>query len=176
MRADIINQLNSLEIKDGEIVGLKEKRPEIGMMVSLDHTIYFHDPKGFRADEWMCAEAETPWAGDGRGLVFQRIFSRDGKLIASCVQEVCWLRFFHEVRCANADAGCCQTKARVQAMISVVSFLVSILDRVHVLVLRKSDRRGINPMPMAVKMCNSLSIRGSRRWMSEDNRSCIPNT
>lgn len=85
---DIINQLKTLEIKDGEIIGLKEKRPEIGMMVSLDHTIYFHDPKGFRADEWLLAEAETPWSGDGRGLVFQKIFSRDGKLIASCVQEV----------------------------------------------------------------------------------------
>ncbi|KAF2162167.1 hypothetical protein M409DRAFT_58604 [Zasmidium cellare ATCC 36951] len=84
---DIINQLKTLEIKDGEIVGLKEKRPEIGMMVSLDHTIYFHEPRSFRADEWLLAESETPWSGDGRGLVFQKIFSRDGKLVASCVQE-----------------------------------------------------------------------------------------
>ncbi|KAF2677672.1 Thioesterase/thiol ester dehydrase-isomerase [Lentithecium fluviatile CBS 122367] len=65
----------------------QEPRPEIGMMVSLDHTIYFHDPRGFRADEWMFTEMETPWAGDGRGLVFQKMFSRDGKLIATCVQE-----------------------------------------------------------------------------------------
>ncbi|TVY60838.1 Acyl-coenzyme A thioesterase, partial [Lachnellula suecica] len=28
-------------------------RPEIGMMVSLDHSIYFHEPRRFRADEWM---------------------------------------------------------------------------------------------------------------------------
>lgn len=84
---DMINQIKSLEIKDGKVVGLKEKRPEIGMMVSLDHSIYFHSPRDFRADEWMLAEAETPWAGDGRGLVMQRIFSKDGKLIASCVQE-----------------------------------------------------------------------------------------
>lgn len=106
---DMINQLKTLEIKDGKVVGLKEKRPEIGksgqrdalliprhsliicnvlgMMVSLDHSIYFHSPRDFRADEWMLAEAETPWAGDGRGLVMQRIFSKDGKLIASCVQE-----------------------------------------------------------------------------------------
>lgn len=85
---DIINQLKTLEIKDGRIVGLKEKRPEIGMMVSLDHSIYFHNPKEFRADDWLCSEAETPWAGDGRGFVLQRIFSKDGKLVASCVQEV----------------------------------------------------------------------------------------
>lgn len=64
-----------------------EKR-EVGMMVSLDHTIYFHEPRAFRADEWMCADMESPWAGDGRGVVIQRIFSRDGKLIATCVQEV----------------------------------------------------------------------------------------
>jgi acyl-CoA thioesterase 8 len=64
-----------------------EPKPEIGMMVSLDHTIYFHDPRGFRADEWMFTEMETPWADDGRGLVFQRMFTRSGRLIATCVQE-----------------------------------------------------------------------------------------
>jgi acyl-CoA thioesterase 8 len=63
-------------------------KPNINMMVSLDHSIYFHNPKGFRADEWMLTEMHTPWAGDGRGLVFQHIFARDGKLVATCVQEV----------------------------------------------------------------------------------------
>ncbi|KAI5367610.1 putative acyl-CoA thioesterase, HotDog domain superfamily [Septoria linicola] len=87
MDDDMINQLKTLEIKDGEIVGLKEKRPEIGMMVSLDHSIYFHNPGKFRADDWLLAEAETPWAGDGRGYVNQRIFARDGTLVASCTQE-----------------------------------------------------------------------------------------
>lgn len=85
---DMINQIKSLEIKDGEILGVKEQNPNsVGMMVSLDHSIYFHSPRNFRADEWMVAEAETPWAGDGRGLVMQKIFSKDGTLIASCVQE-----------------------------------------------------------------------------------------
>ncbi|KAF2083942.1 Thioesterase/thiol ester dehydrase-isomerase [Saccharata proteae CBS 121410] len=64
-----------------------KEKPEIGMMVSLDHTIYFHNPRAFRADEWMLTEMETPWAGDGRGLVLQKIFTKDGILIASCVQE-----------------------------------------------------------------------------------------
>jgi acyl-CoA thioesterase II len=58
------------------------------MMVSLDHTIYFHNPRSFRADEWIFTEMETTWAGDGRGLVYQRMYTRDGTLIASCVQEV----------------------------------------------------------------------------------------
>ncbi|KAF2843590.1 Thioesterase/thiol ester dehydrase-isomerase [Patellaria atrata CBS 101060] len=64
-----------------------DPRPEIGMMVSLDHTIFFHNPRDFRADEWMYTEMESPWTGDGRGLVIQRMFTRDGKLIATCVQE-----------------------------------------------------------------------------------------
>lgn len=63
-------------------------RPEIGMMVSLDHSIYFHEPRKVKADEWMCCEMESPWAGDGRGVVTQKIFSKDGTLLATCFQEV----------------------------------------------------------------------------------------
>jgi acyl-CoA thioesterase 8 len=76
-------------LKSGE-KSIKENdaMPEIGMMVSLDHTIYFHNPRAFRADEWIFTEMETPWAGDGRGLVYQRMYTKDGTLIASCVQEV----------------------------------------------------------------------------------------
>ncbi|ROW10626.1 hypothetical protein VMCG_02054 [Cytospora schulzeri] len=62
-------------------------RPEIGMMVSLDHSIYFHEPRKVRADEWMLTEMESPWAGDGRGVVTQRIFAADGTLLATCFQE-----------------------------------------------------------------------------------------
>jgi len=66
----------------------KEPKPIVTMMVSLDHTIYFHDPRGFRADEWLFTEMESPWAGDGRGMVTQRIYTQSGKLVASCIQEV----------------------------------------------------------------------------------------
>lgn len=64
------------------------ERKEVGMMVSLDHSIYFHNPRAFRADEWMLSELESPWAGDGRGLAIQKIWSKDGDLIATCTQEV----------------------------------------------------------------------------------------
>jgi hypothetical protein len=64
-----------------------EKRPHLGMNVSLDHAIYFHEPRKVKADEWMFCEMESPWAGDGRGVVVQRIFSKDGALLATCVQE-----------------------------------------------------------------------------------------
>ncbi|KAG9243099.1 acyl-CoA thioesteras-like protein II [Calycina marina] len=65
----------------------KEKRPEIGMMVSLDHSIYFHEPRRFRADEWMFSEMSSPWSGDGRGVVTQHMFTKDGTLVATCFQE-----------------------------------------------------------------------------------------
>lgn len=90
MDEDVIAQLKSAKIDEkGEIVfEEEERRPEIGMMVSLDHSIYFHSPRDFRADEWLFTECESPWSGDGRGLVMQRMYTRDGKLVASCVQEV----------------------------------------------------------------------------------------
>jgi len=37
---------------------------------------------------------ESPWAGDGRGLVIQKLWTREGVLIATCVQEVSFLFLF----------------------------------------------------------------------------------
>lgn len=67
-----------------------EGQDEVGMMVSLDHSIYFHEPRRFRADEWMYSEMASPWSGKGRGVVQQHIFSGDGTLVATCFQEVCY--------------------------------------------------------------------------------------
>ncbi|KAJ6021459.1 hypothetical protein N7540_006963 [Penicillium herquei] len=64
-----------------------QEHKEVGMMVSLDHSIYFHNPRAFRADEWMFFEMESPWAGEGRGLAIQKIWSQNGTLIATCTQE-----------------------------------------------------------------------------------------
>ncbi|EMC92406.1 hypothetical protein BAUCODRAFT_126390 [Baudoinia panamericana UAMH 10762] len=90
MDEDVIAALNNVEVdSQGNVKWRsKEQSPaEVGMMVSLDHTIYFHAPKEFRADEWMFTECESPWSGDGRGLVHQRMYTKEGKLIATCVQE-----------------------------------------------------------------------------------------
>ncbi|KAF2148446.1 Thioesterase/thiol ester dehydrase-isomerase [Myriangium duriaei CBS 260.36] len=88
MDDDVIAELKKLAANvEGRSEVNTVDRPEVGMMVSLDHTIYFHEPRAFRADEWMFTEMETPWAGDGRGLVLQKIFTKEGKLIATCVQE-----------------------------------------------------------------------------------------
>lgn len=86
---------------------------ELGMMVSLDHSIYFHNPRAFRADEWMLTEMESPWAGEGRGLAIQKIWSKDGLLIATCMQEVCICFFLFILGLsANSIIGCCAIKAR----------------------------------------------------------------
>ncbi|KAK9348937.1 thioesterase-like superfamily-domain-containing protein [Lipomyces starkeyi] len=58
---------------------------DIAMMVSLDHSIYFHAP--FKADEWMLYQMDSPWTGAARGLVFGKIFTQDGILAASIIQE-----------------------------------------------------------------------------------------
>jgi acyl-CoA thioesterase 8 len=73
----------------GDDLNNEKGRPEVGMMVSLDHTIYFHEPRRFRADEWMFTEMASPWSGDGRGVVQQHMFTADGTLVATCFQEVC---------------------------------------------------------------------------------------
>lgn len=62
-------------------------RPQVGMIVSLDHSIYFHEPRRVKADEWMFVEMQSPWSGDGRGFVLQKVYASDGTLLASCVQE-----------------------------------------------------------------------------------------
>ncbi|KAL4979385.1 HotDog domain-containing protein [Aspergillus desertorum] len=41
---------------------------KMAMAASLNHTIYFHHTDAVRADEWMCSERESPWAGNDRAL------------------------------------------------------------------------------------------------------------
>jgi acyl-CoA thioesterase-2 len=52
---------------------------------SLDHALWFHDDA--RADDWLLYATESPWSGHARGLNFGRIFTRDGRLVASVAQE-----------------------------------------------------------------------------------------
>ncbi|KAH7142776.1 palmitoyl-CoA hydrolase [Dactylonectria estremocensis] len=73
------------EKSDNRQAPINDKRVE--MMVTLDHTIFFHQPRGFRADEWLLSEMESPWADDERGIVVQRIWSQHGTLVATAIQE-----------------------------------------------------------------------------------------
>jgi acyl-CoA thioesterase-2 len=56
-----------------------------GGTASLDHAMWFHRP--FRADEWFLYDQESPNASGARGLGMGRIYSQDGRLICSVVQE-----------------------------------------------------------------------------------------
>ncbi|MDI1464800.1 acyl-CoA thioesterase II [Catellatospora sp. KI3] len=52
---------------------------------SLDHALWFHRP--FRADEWFLYDCASPSASGSRGLATGRMFTRDGRHIATAVQE-----------------------------------------------------------------------------------------
>lgn len=54
-------------------------------VVTIDHSMWFHHD--FRLDEWLLYVVESTVASDGRGLVRGQFFTRDGKLVASTIQE-----------------------------------------------------------------------------------------
>jgi acyl-CoA thioesterase-2 len=54
-------------------------------IASLDHAMWFHRP--FCADEWLLYAQESPIAAGARGFATGRLFTRDGTLVVSVVQE-----------------------------------------------------------------------------------------
>ena len=58
--------------------------PEI-QSASLDHAMWFHRP--FRADEWLYHVQDSPVTAHSRGLGRGIIYTREGRIVASCVQE-----------------------------------------------------------------------------------------
>ena len=52
---------------------------------SLDHAMWFHRP--FRADEWLLYDTDSPSASGALGIARGKIFSADGRLVVSVVQE-----------------------------------------------------------------------------------------
>ena len=54
-------------------------------LATLDHAMWFHQP--FRVDDWLLYSMESPSASGGRGFALGRLFSRDGRLVASTAQE-----------------------------------------------------------------------------------------
>jgi acyl-CoA thioesterase-2 len=52
---------------------------------SLDHALWFHRPA--RADEWLLYDCWSPSASGSRGLATGRMLDRDGRHIATAVQE-----------------------------------------------------------------------------------------
>lgn len=58
--------------------------PEM-QVASLDHAMWFHRP--FRMDQWLLYAIDSPNASQGRGMGIGRIFTRDGRLVATVAQE-----------------------------------------------------------------------------------------
>lgn len=54
-------------------------------VASLDHALWFH--RDARVDEWLAYVQHSPSAQGGRGLAQGRIYTADGRLIASVAQE-----------------------------------------------------------------------------------------
>jgi acyl-CoA thioesterase-2 len=54
-------------------------------VASLDHSMWFH--RSFRVDDWLLYTVESPTASGARGLVRGQFFDRQGRLVASAMQE-----------------------------------------------------------------------------------------
>jgi acyl-CoA thioesterase II len=52
---------------------------------SLDHAMWFH--RSFRADRWLLYAQDSPVAYGGRGLARGEVFTEQGELVVSVVQE-----------------------------------------------------------------------------------------
>ncbi len=52
---------------------------------SLDHAMWFHRP--FRADRWLLYDQESPSASGARGLARGQVFTDQGELVVTVVQE-----------------------------------------------------------------------------------------
>ncbi len=55
------------------------------LSASLDHAIWFHGD--FRMDDWVLFELDSPVMAGARGLGRGLLYTRDGRLVASCTQE-----------------------------------------------------------------------------------------
>ena len=55
------------------------------MSASIDHAMWFH--RSFRADEWLLYVTDSPSASNAKGFNRGTVFTEDGKLVASAIQE-----------------------------------------------------------------------------------------
>jgi acyl-CoA thioesterase-2 len=54
-------------------------------LASIDHSMWFH--REANLNDWFLYDLHTPSGQDGRALTFGKIFSQDGRLVASIAQE-----------------------------------------------------------------------------------------
>jgi acyl-CoA thioesterase-2 len=78
--ASDLTLLSASVIPHGTYIGDPRLQP-----ASLDHAMWFH--RAFRVDEWLLYDQVSPSASGGRGLATGRLFTDDGRLVTSVVQE-----------------------------------------------------------------------------------------
>ncbi|HEY2129910.1 MAG TPA: acyl-CoA thioesterase II [Streptosporangiaceae bacterium] len=71
---DTVLRRHGISWADGQISG-----------ASLDHAMWFNRP--FRADRWLLYDQESPSAAGARGLARGQVFTDQGELVVSVVQE-----------------------------------------------------------------------------------------
>lgn len=64
--------------------GISFADPKV-QMATIDHAMWFHRP--FQLDDWLLYAIDSPTAQNSRGLVRGQIFDRQGRLVASTIQE-----------------------------------------------------------------------------------------
>jgi acyl-CoA thioesterase II len=78
--ASDLTLLSATVVPHGTYIGDPRLQP-----ASLDHAMWFHRP--LRADEWLLYDQVSPSASGGRGFATGRLFTEDGRLVATAVQE-----------------------------------------------------------------------------------------
>jgi acyl-CoA thioesterase-2 len=86
LHACIVTYASDMTLLDTTVLpfGFSWDSPNL-QMASLDHGMWFHRP--FRADEWLLYDQASFSTGAGRGLAGGAIFTADGKLAVTVVQE-----------------------------------------------------------------------------------------
>jgi acyl-CoA thioesterase II len=86
LHACIVTYASDMTLLDTTLLPHGVNWPDEGlMMASLDHAMWFHRP--FRADEWLLYDQGTPTTSGGRGLAYGFIYTGDGALAVTVVQE-----------------------------------------------------------------------------------------
>jgi len=74
----------------GGALGLRESNEEgadvAAFSTTIDHSIWYYSDD-FDCSEWLMIESRVPQAGSGRAIMYRRVFTRDGSLIANFSQE-----------------------------------------------------------------------------------------
>ena len=86
LHACIVTYASDMTLLDTTLLpfGMSWETPRM-QMASLDHAMWFHRP--FRADDWLLYDQRPISTGGARGLAGGNIFTADGTLAISVVQE-----------------------------------------------------------------------------------------